>query len=47
MQQTIEALIDLAKDSLDLISWALCEQLDKLAAVRVIDPHAWIVSLNI
>ncbi|KAI0355329.1 hypothetical protein OH77DRAFT_1424817 [Trametes cingulata] len=31
IQQTVEALVDLSKDSLDMISLALTEQLDKLA----------------
>ncbi|KAI0682638.1 hypothetical protein C8Q76DRAFT_763440 [Earliella scabrosa] len=31
MQQTVEALVDLSRDSLDMISLALTEQLDKLA----------------
>ena len=34
MQQTVEALVDLSRDSLDMISLALTEQLDKLAKVR-------------
>ncbi|KAI0737738.1 hypothetical protein C8Q80DRAFT_1276173 [Daedaleopsis nitida] len=31
MQQTVDALVDLSRDSLDMISLALTEQLDKLA----------------
>ncbi len=34
MQQTVEALVDLSRESLDMISLALTEQLDKLAKVR-------------
>lgn len=34
MQQTVDALVDLSRDSLDMISLALTEQLDKLAKVR-------------
>lgn len=33
-QQAIETLIELSKDSLDIIAWALSEQLDRLAKVR-------------
>ena len=33
MQQTVEALVDLSRDSLDMISLALTEQLEKLAKV--------------
>ncbi|TCD61394.1 Ras GTPase activating protein ira2 [Steccherinum ochraceum] len=31
IQQTIETLVDLSKDSLDIIAWAVAELLDKLA----------------
>ena len=34
VQQTVESLIELSKDSLDMISLALTEQIDKLAKVR-------------
>lgn len=33
-QQAIETLIELSKESLDIIAWALSEQLDRLAKVR-------------
>ena len=34
VQQTVEALVDLSRDSLDMISLALTEQLERLAKVR-------------
>lgn len=34
-QQAIEALVDLSRDSLDVIAWTLSELLEKLAAVRL------------
>ena len=34
MQQTVDALVDLSRDSLDMISLALTEQLERLAKVR-------------
>ena len=41
VQQAVESLVELAKDSLDIIAWALTEQLDKLAKVgRGLSPSA-------
>ena len=34
MQQAVETLVELSKDSLDMIAWALTELLDRLAKVR-------------
>jgi len=33
MSQAVEALVDLAYDSLDIIAWALSELLERLAKV--------------
>lgn len=35
MQQAVETLVELSKDSLDMIAWALTELLDRLAKVRL------------
>lgn len=34
--QAVETLVELSKDSLDMIAWALSELLDRLAKVRPI-----------
>jgi hypothetical protein len=35
-QQAIETLVELSRDSLDMIAWALSELLDRLAKVRTL-----------
>jgi hypothetical protein len=49
MSQAVEALVDLAYDSLDIIAWALSELLERLAKVILgllphfpTKPHRWL-----
>ncbi len=44
MRQTIETLVELSRDSLDMIVWALTELLDRLAKVCDIQCLAGIVN---
>ena len=46
VQQTVEALVDLSRDSLDMISLALTEQLERLAKVRF-SFYAWCFRLKL
>ncbi|PPQ78909.1 hypothetical protein CVT25_002369 [Psilocybe cyanescens] len=44
-QQAIETLMDLSKDSLDMIAWALCELLDRLA--KQFEPHTQQLTIEV
>ena len=35
IQQTVESLVEISRDSLDIVAWALTELLEKLHKVRV------------